>query len=186
MRGRLFLTVALVVAGVIVAAFNWDAMTQVVMIDLLFVTVSTTVGAIAALVAATLIAVFLLAGLLDRARHLQQLSHLERHLEDARSELDRKRSADFQTFAVEIGERLDELRSGVDGGLARVEDSLLARVGEVEADLAARVDALRDRVVVVRDELAADIAEVEDALLRRQDAGAGALEVPEQGRDADL
>jgi hypothetical protein len=175
MRGRIFLMVVLVVAGVIVAAFNWEAMTQGVTIDLLLVTVRTTVGAIAALIAATLIVVFLLAGLLDRSRHLQQLSHLERHLEDARNELDRKRAADFEAFAVEVSERLDALRAGIDGSLARVEDTVLERIDEVRGDLGARVDGVRDRVVVVRDELAADIAEVEDALLR----GRGEVVVPQ-------
>jgi hypothetical protein len=166
MRGRLFLLVVLVVAGVIVAAFNWDAMTQPVRIDLLFVVANTTVGAIAALVAATLIALFLLAGLLDRSRHLQQLSLLERHLEDARRELDEKRSADLTALGLEVADRLDSVRAAFDGSLARVEDTLLVRLEEVGADLAERVDTVRDRVVVVRDELAADIAEVEDALLR--------------------
>ena len=166
MRGRLFLIVVLVVAGVIVAAFNWNAMIQAVTIDLLFVTVTTTVGAIAGLVAATLIVVFLIAGLLDRSRHLEQLSLLERHLDDARIELAQKRATDLDTFGSEIAERLDALRAGLDGSLARVEDAVLAHVDEVGSDLGARVDAVRERVVVVRDELAADIAEVEDALLR--------------------
>ncbi|MBA2666227.1 MAG: hypothetical protein H0U69_04245 [Trueperaceae bacterium] len=166
MRGRLFVIVVLVVAGVVIAAFNWDAMVRPVPIDLLFVAVTTTVGAIVALVAATLIGVFLLASLLDRSRHLNQISLLERYLEDAREQVDRKRAADVDALGVEVGERLDGLRAAFDGGFARLEDRLLERLGEAQVEIDDRVDALRDRVVLVRDELAADIAEVEDALLR--------------------
>jgi hypothetical protein len=171
MRGRLFLLVVLVVAGVFVVAFNWESMLQAVRLDLLFTTVVTTVAALVGLTALVLSAVFLLGALLDRAKYLQQISQMERHLEEARAELDRKRAADLDAFAIDVGERFGELRDALDGAVARLGDELAARIDEGRDELAERIDGVRERVVVVRDELAADVAELEDALLRRRDGG---------------
>jgi uncharacterized membrane-anchored protein YhcB (DUF1043 family) len=176
MRGRLFLLVVLVVVGVFVVAFNWESMTVGVRLDLLFTTVVTTVGALVGLVALALTAVFLLGALLDRAKYLQQLSQMERHLEEARTELDRKRAADVAALSDEVAERFEGLRDALDGAAARLGVELGDRLEDVRGELAERIDAVRERVVVVRDELAADVAELEDALLRRRD---GAVEEPE-------
>jgi hypothetical protein len=168
MRGRIVLVVVLVVLGALVAALNWQSMRTPVFLDLLFTSVVVTVGAIVALVTATLLAIFLFAGLLDRSRQLHQVGVLERQLDDARHELERKRAADIEALGGDLEDRLEAAVSRVEGTLSRLQDRIDARIEEARADVAARVEAVRERVVVVRDELAADIAEVEDALLRRR------------------
>jgi DNA anti-recombination protein RmuC len=178
MRGRLLIVTVLVVAGALVAALNWEAMAAGVGLSLIFTEVTVSVGALVALVAATLVIVFLLAGLIDRATHLRQLSQLERHLEEARAALAKKRSADLDALGQELAQRLDAVAAGVDGALARLEERWQAQAEGLHEDLGARLDAVRERVVVVRDELAADIAEVEDALLRERRAGAAPAPEP--------
>jgi hypothetical protein len=166
MRGRVFLLVVFVVVGVFIVAFNWNAMMQGVRLDLVATEVTTTVGALLGIVAATLVVIFLLAALLDRAGHLSQLSILERHMEEMRHELAQKRAQDMESLAAELGGRFDGMRASLDGAVARLEDRFDRRIEEAHTDLGERLDAVRDRVVVVRDELAADIAEVEDTILR--------------------
>lgn len=166
MRGRLLLLTVLLVLGALIAALNWDTMRTPVRFELLAGVVETALGWVVLLAALLPALVLLLAGLLDQARALRRVDALERQLEQARTAVERARSAEMEALERSLDERFEAVRAHVEGALHGSEARLEARFDTVETSLGERLNDLRERVVLVRDELAADIAEAEDAILR--------------------
>ena len=166
MRGRLLLLTVLLVLGALVAALNGEAMRTPLRLELLAGVVELALGWVVLLAALVPAAVLLLAGLLDQSRALRRVDALERQLDQARSAVERARSAEIEALERSLDERFEAVRAGLEGALHGSEERIEARFEAVEASLGERLDDLRERVVLVRDELAADIAEAEDALMR--------------------
>jgi hypothetical protein len=166
MRGRLLLLTVLLVLGALVAALNWEAMRATLRLELLVGVVELALGWVVLLAALVPAVVLLLAGLLDQSRALRRVDALERQLDQARTAVERARSAEIEALERSLDERFEAARAGFEGALHGSESRLEARFEAVEATLGERLQDLRERVVLVRDELAADIAEAEDALMR--------------------
>lgn len=173
MRFRSWLAALLLLPVLLVAAFNVPALVAPVPVDLGLLQVRLPLWPAVVGVPVVLVAVFLGAALLDRARQLRQLAALERQLAEARAAVDAGREAAVDGVAKELGARLAALEAVVEGVASGLEARVGARLEALEgrraardAELGERVKALEARVVTVRDELAADVAEAEDALLR--------------------
>lgn len=172
MRGRLLLLTFLLVLGALVAALNWEAMSAPLRLELLVGAVELALGWVVLVAALVPTVVLLVAGLLDQSRALRRIDALEGQLDQARSAVERARSAEMEALERSLDERFEAVRAGLEGALHGSEARLEARFESVEAALGERLEDLRERVVLVRDELAADIAEAEDALLRGRAAAA--------------
>ena len=184
MRGRLLLLTVLLVLGALVAALNWEAMSAPLRLELLVGVVEFALGWVVLLAALVPAVVLLLAGLLDQSRALRRVDALERQLDQARSAVERVRSAEIEALERSLDERFETVRAGFEGALHGSEARLEARFEAVESALGERLHDLRERVVLVRDELAADIAEAEDAIMRGRAAPSSAADAA-HAADAD-
>jgi DNA anti-recombination protein RmuC len=155
------------------AAANWAALRQPVPVDFLLFTVSWPLAPVVLGVPILLVAVFLGAALLDRARQLRQLTALERSLDEARKALDRGREAALDTMSSRLEASIAALESVVEGSASGLEARLGARLTALDAHVGRLDDGQREqleglvaRIARVRDEIAADVGETEEAIVR--------------------
>lgn len=173
MRFRIWITIALFVPLALLAVANWSALFQPVEIDLFIATVYWPPWPFVVALPVLLALVYLGAGLLDRARHLRQVSALERQLEEARATVDRGREAALDAVATRLEARIGALESVFEGTSSGLEQRLGDRFAALDAHLdrtaeahRGQLDVVAARVSSVRDELAADVGAAEDALMR--------------------
>lgn len=166
MRIRGIVLTVVVLVAVVFAVTNWDTMTTRLPVHLLFSTVEWPLGLVLLSVFVILLAFFFLASLWDRSQQLRQVSGLERQIEHLQGKLERKRLEELEGLEQAIRERTTQLESTVEAASEMLEQRLAKKLADHEMRTKDRLDAVTDRVVVVRDELAADVAEAED-LLRR-------------------
>lgn len=167
-RGTLFTIVVLL--ALLFAVTNWEAVTTTLPVQLLFARVDVALGLILLIAVLVLTGFFFAASLLDRARQLRQVSHLERQIEQLQGRLEQKRLEELEGIARAYRERSDQLEGTIQEGLDALEASLAGKLADHEMRTKDRIEGVSERVVLVRDELAADVAEAED-LLRRMIEG---------------
>jgi uncharacterized integral membrane protein len=173
MRIRLGLTLLLLVPLLLLAAINRAALLEPVTVELLVTQAEWPLWPAVVLLPLLLSAIYLLAALFDRARHLRQVVALERQLETARRDLDRGREAALDALAERFEARIEGLEASLEGSVSGMEQRLVTRVdgvdahvGRVELEQREALEGLTARVKVVREQLVADVAEAQDALLR--------------------
>ena len=166
MRIRGTLLTVVVLLSLVFAVANWDAVTTNLPVFLLLARVDVPLGLVLLFVILGLTAFFFLASLFDRASQLRQVSALERQVEQLQAKLSRKRLEELESLAREVQERTTRLETTIEASREMLEQRLAKRLSDHELRTKDRLEAVTERVVVVRDELAADVAETED-LLRR-------------------
>lgn len=193
MRSRGILLTIVVLIVLAIAVFNWPSLTAVVPLDLIVFTAEVPLGITLLLAMLVLASLFFLGALIDRAAQLRQVTQLERQLAASRTQLEQKRASDLAKVEARLSADVRDLAARVDEAAARTaaESGALERgaaragapepgqpgapaslevlgaLGALEARLMERLDAVEQRVGLVRNELAADIAQSEDALTRR-------------------
>ena len=203
MRSRGILLTIVVLIVLAIAVFNWPALTAVVPLDLIVFTAEVPLGITLLLAMLVLASLFFLGALIDRAAQLRQVTQLERQLGASRTQLEQKRASDLAKVEARLSAEVRDLAARVDeaatrtaaepealeGGAARAAapepgqpgaPASLEALEALEARLMERLDAVEQRVGLVRNELAADIAQSEDALTRRlEPRHEGVADVPD-------
>jgi uncharacterized integral membrane protein len=172
MRVKGILLTLVVLLAALFAAINWGALTALLPVNLLFTTLDLSLGLVLLLVAVGLALTFFILALIDRAGQLHQVSGLERHLNAAQTKLEARRLAEMEALEATLLARLGDLERRLDSPPpARLDADVTAQLGKIEErlealrrDQEARLDAVLERVTLVRNELAADIAATEAAL----------------------
>jgi hypothetical protein len=173
MRIRIALTLLLMVPVLLLAVVNRGALQEPVAVNLLVTEARWPLWPALVLLPLLLSAIYLLAALFDRARHLRQVVALERQLEGARRDVDRGREAAIDVLAERFEARIEGLEAAFEGSVSGLEQRLVVRVdgvdahvGRVELEQREGLEGLNARVSLVREQLVAEVTEAQDALIR--------------------
>ncbi len=178
MRFRGVLLTIVVVLGLVLAVFNWDALAAPVPFDFLFTRLELPLGLTMLVFVVVLASLFFLGALFDRASQLRQVTQLERQLDALRGKLEACRQAEVGQLEQALAEGFQDLNKRLDTALAAPaaaptsvapepgDEAMAEHLEGMEARILERLAAVEMRVSVVRDELAADIGQSEDAMKR--------------------